>query len=81
MGPLGWPTIKHGNSGKPSTYTYNGWIGEQADPWGDRLSSRERRSLNCRKNGEKSSGWAAQMAKQLKTGTLKSHPPTIIMVG
>ena len=50
-GRLDGHAIKHGNIAQTSTYNYNGWIGDQADPWGDRLSSRERRSLNCRKNG------------------------------
>ena len=63
--------IKNGNIGKPSTYNYNGWIGEQADLWGDRLSSREIRSHNCQANGEKSSGWGCPDGQAIKYGNIE----------
>ena len=68
---------------KPSTYSYNGWIGEQAThsvrSWHrEKDVNREGRSNNCRKKGGYRSGWGSWRAKQLNTGTLESRHPSII---
>ena len=41
----------------PPTSKSNGWIGEQADPWGHGLPLQETRRTNCQKNGGESNGW------------------------
>jgi len=42
---------------EPPAPNSTSWIGEQADPWGDGLPSKESRRSHRRKNGVDSSGW------------------------
>ena len=64
-------------------FNSNTRIGEQVDPWGHGLSTREGQGLNSHKTDEESSGWG-RIDGQLNTGTLEAlgrHPSSIPTLG
>ena len=58
---------------QPPAPNSTSWIGEQADPWGDGLPSKESRRSYCRNNGVGSSRWGRSDGRAVGNGVRVNH--------
>jgi hypothetical protein len=73
--------LKYGNIAQLSTYNYKVGTGSRQIHGEIGWHRRKEGVLTVGRMEDRAADGAARMAKQLNTGTLESHPPTIIMVG
>ena len=67
--------IKHWNIAKHLAaihLQFQHWIGKQVDLWGQELSAREAKKLNCRKNDRETAEGVTGITKQLNMDTLQN---------